>query len=100
MHKVYQNLQALYIQHKYSENHIWNSNETRIHIRHQSKARVLAKKGSHQGYNTIPKSKEWIIINYAVNVTKGSLLRFYIFKGERIKDIYIKHCKIGTCMMM
>ncbi len=26
--------------------------------------------------------------------------RLYIFKGERIKDIYIEHCKVGTCMMM
>jgi hypothetical protein len=26
----YQNLQILHTQHKYSEQHIWNSNETRI----------------------------------------------------------------------
>lgn len=27
---LYQNLSILYIQHKYNENHIWNSNETNI----------------------------------------------------------------------
>jgi hypothetical protein len=35
-----------------------------------------------------------------VNATKGSLPRFYIFMGERIKDEYIKHCKAKTCMGM
>jgi len=27
-------------------------------------------------------------------------LRFYIFKGENIKNNYIRHCKLGTCMTM
>jgi hypothetical protein len=63
-------------------------------------ARVLVKKGSHQVYNTISKSMEWLTMNCVVNATKGSLPRFYIFMGERIKDEYIKHCKARTCMGM
>jgi hypothetical protein len=60
----------------------------------------LARRGSHKVYNTIPKSKEWLIINYVVNAIGGSLPRFYIFRGYRIKENYIKHCKEGTCMVM
>jgi len=41
-----------------------------------------------------------LIINYVVNAIGGSLPRFYIFRGYRIKENYIKHCKEGTCMVM
>jgi hypothetical protein len=37
-------------------------------------------------------------MNCVVNVTKGLIPRFYIFRGERTKDDYIKHYKFGTCM--
>jgi hypothetical protein len=60
----------------------------------------LARRGSHHVYNTIPKSKEWLIINYVVNAIRGSLPRFYIFRGYTIKENYIKHCKEGTCMVI
>jgi hypothetical protein len=59
---------------------------------------MLAKIGSQQVYNTIPKSKEWLIIKYAINDAWGFLLRFYIFKGERIKDDCIRDCKLRTCI--
>ncbi len=35
-----------------------------------------------------------------VNVVGGVLFGFYIFKGERLKDDYIKLCKLGICMAM
>jgi hypothetical protein len=40
-------------------------------------------------YNTIPKSKEWLIVNCVVNATRTSLSWFYIFRGKRIHDDYI-----------
>jgi hypothetical protein len=54
---------------------------------------VLAKRGSQQVYNTIPKSREWMIINYIVNAVGGVLLGFYIFRGERTRKDYIQQCK-------
>jgi hypothetical protein len=39
-------------------------------------------------------------VNYVVNVTRGVLFGFYIFKGERLKDDYIKLYKLGICMVM
>jgi len=51
-------------------------------------------------YNTIQKSKEWLIINCVVNATKITLLRFYIFKGEKIHDDYIQLYKLRTYMAM
>jgi hypothetical protein len=88
----------LYTQHYYSPKHIWNFDEIQIQIGRQSRARVLTKKCSHQVYSTIPKSKEWLTINFAMNALEGLILRFYIFQGERIKDDYIKYYKFGTCM--
>jgi hypothetical protein len=34
--------------------------------------------------------------NCAGNAARDSLPRFYIFRGERIKDDYIKHYKVKT----
>jgi hypothetical protein len=59
---------------------------------------MLAKIGSQQVYNTIPKYKEWLIITYAINDAWGFLPRFYIFKGERIKGDCIRDCELGTCI--
>jgi hypothetical protein len=60
----------------------------------------MVKKRSNVVYNTIPKSWEWLTINCVVNVARGVLLGFYIFKGEKLQDDYIKFCKLGTCMAM
>ncbi len=35
-----------------------------------------------------------------MNVTGGSILGFYIFRGERIKGDYILHYKLRTCMVV
>jgi len=46
------------------------------------KTKVIAIQGSHQVYNTIPKSREWMIENCIDNVTKTTLPRFYMFKKK------------------
>jgi hypothetical protein len=60
----------------------------------------LARKGSNIVYSTIPKSREWLNINYAVNVARGVLPSFYIFRSEKLEDDYIKFCKPNICMVM
>jgi hypothetical protein len=60
----------------------------------------LARRRSNVVYNTIPKSREWLIVNYASNVAKGILLGFYIFKGEKLRDDHIRLCKPNTYMAM
>jgi hypothetical protein len=35
-----------------------------------------------------------------MNAVEGLIPGFYIFRGERIKVDYIKHCKFGTCMVV
>ncbi len=79
---------------------IWNCDETRIQAGRQSGVKIIAKKKSHQVYNTIPKSKEWLTIKCVVNVIRGSIPWFYIFQGERIRGDYIMHCKPKTCMVI
>jgi len=48
------------------------------------RARTLTKHGSQKVYNTIPKSRERFAMNCVVNVAKGFLPTFYIFKGEKL----------------
>jgi hypothetical protein len=66
----------------------------------QSSARVLARRGSRNVYNTIPKSQKWLTINCVVNATFVTLITFYIFRGSRMQEDYIKLCKLGTYMAM
>ncbi len=49
------------------------------------RARTLTKHGSQKVYNTIPKSREKFAMNCVVNVAKGFLPTFYIFKGEKLR---------------
>ncbi len=51
-------------------------------------------------YNTIPKSQEWLIVKYVINDVRGVLHGFYIFRGKRLKDHYIRLCKPNICMVM
>jgi hypothetical protein len=47
----------------------------------------LVKKRFNAIYNIIPKSLEWLAVNYVINVTGGVLHGFYIFRNERLKDV-------------
>jgi hypothetical protein len=69
-----------FITHNCVAYHIWNSDETCIQVGRQLGAKVFIIQGSHQVYNIIPKYREWLIINYVVNVAGITLLRFYVFK--------------------
>ncbi len=44
--------------------------------------KVYGKKGFTLGLHC----REWLILNYVVNATRGSLFRFYIFRGEGLKN--------------
>jgi hypothetical protein len=95
---LYTNLYTLYNQHNYTQYCVWNSNEIRIQIGKQVGKKVLTKNGSNVVYSTIPKFREWLIINIVMNVTRFLLPRFYIFRRERLRGDYIKLCKPRTCM--
>ncbi len=81
-------MQSLDNMHNFGLNHIYNFNEISIQIGRHVITKVLARWGLQQVYNTIPKAKEWFTINYVVNVTKTTMLRFYIFKGAKIRNDY------------
>jgi len=49
----------------------------------------LARQGSCDVYNTIPKSEEWILINCVSNAIGATLPTFYIFRGSRMKENHI-----------
>ncbi len=60
----------------------------------------MARRGSNVVYSTIPKYWECLIVNNAINVVGGVLHGFYMFRGERLRDDYIKFYKLSTCMAM
>jgi hypothetical protein len=60
----------------------------------------LARRRSNVVYYTISKFQEWLIINYEINVVEGIPLGFYIFKGKRTFNDYIKFYKLRICMAM
>jgi len=60
----------------------------------------MAKWGSWDIDNTILNAHEWLIINCVVNATGATPLTFYIFKGSRMWEDYIKLCRPRTCMAM
>jgi len=61
---------------------------------------MLAKCGSQLVFNTIPKFKEIVVMNCAINALKGFLLTFYILRGENLQEDYIKDYKLGIGMEM
>ncbi len=61
---------------------------------------MLAKCDSQLVYNTIPKSKEGVTMNCAINALRGFLPTFYIFRGEKLQEDYIKDYKLGIGMEM
>lgn len=63
-------------------------------------AQVLARWGSYDVYNTIPKFQKWLIMSYVVNVARVALLAFYIFRNEKMWEDYLKVCKPWTYMAM
>jgi hypothetical protein len=52
---------------------------------------VLAKRNLQKVYNTIPKSREWLIVSCVINAIGSILLGFYIFKGKKSKMIILEN---------
>jgi hypothetical protein len=90
----------LYSQHNYITNHVWNSNEINIQIGIYARTRVLAWRGPNATYSTIPKSWEWLNINYEINDVGGVIPKFYIFKGGKSLNDYIKFSTPKIYMIM
>jgi hypothetical protein len=85
---------------RYNHKLLIEFDETCIQVGRQSEAKVLARRGSNVVYNITPKSWKWLIINWAINATNVILLRFYTFIGERLRNDYIKLCKLKRCMVV
>jgi hypothetical protein len=69
---------------------------------HPSWLAIWCKGSSHMQiiwvYSSIPKSREWFVVNY-IDITMNKLiLDFYIFKGESMQKDYIRLFKQGTCI--
>jgi hypothetical protein len=92
----------LYAHHKCLLNYIWNSNEINIQVGRQYGAQILARGGSREVYNTIPRSQEWMTMDCVMNATFSIIER----KKDRevlatlVKEREKKTLKTPTLMLM
>jgi len=87
--KFYDTLSSAYDKHSYGADHIWNCEETGLQAGRNCGMRVIAKRGSRNVPNILPKSREWITILCCVNAIGTSIPGFYLFKGKnQLKKLY------------
>lgn len=96
--KFYDTLSSAYDKHSYGVDHIWNYDETCLQAGRNCGMWVIAKRGSQNVPNILPKSREWITILCCVNAIGTSIPGFYLFKGKNQLKNYIQNCEPGACM--
>ncbi|KAH9291752.1 hypothetical protein KI387_043059, partial [Taxus chinensis] len=95
--KFYEKLASIYIN-SYGAGKIWNCDETGIQAGRNCGMRVLATKGCRNVPKIIPRSREWMTILCCVNAAGQCIPNFYLFKGQKVSQNYIKGCEPGACM--
>ena len=51
-------------------------------------------------HSIMPNECEWLTVLTCINTTGHSIPGFYIFKGKRIRENYIRFCEDGASMAM
>ena len=100
MQGFYHNLEKLYEKYRYPLDNIWNCDESGVQASKTGGGRVWTQKGSRYVHTLIPNEREHITTLTCINAAGSYIPNFYIFKGKRIRDNYILHCKSGAAMAM
>jgi hypothetical protein len=96
----YANLQDLYSKHRYPMHNIWNCDESGTQAGKNGGGLVWARRGSQTVHSLMPNKREWITVLSCINASGDSIPGFYIFRGKRMMENYIQHCKNGASMAM
>ena len=96
----YKNLEELYQKYQYPLDHVWNCDESGAQAGRSGGRQVWTKKGTRSIHTLLPNEREWLIVLTCINAAGKHILGFYIFRGKRIRDNYIRFCKDGAAMAM
>jgi hypothetical protein len=90
----YHNLQTLYVEHKYSANHIWNCDESGAQAgRNGGGTLVFARRGSKAVHSIIPSEREWLSVLTCVNAAEHYIPHFFHFQRKaHAKELHSKLC--------
>ena len=61
---------------------------------------MWAKKGVRSEYKLAPNEREHLTTLTCINTARHHIPNFYIFKGKKIRENYIVHCKDQATMAM
>jgi hypothetical protein len=68
--------------------------------RKERRAMIIAKKEAKHMHSIVSNQREWLFVLICVNASRQAIPGFYIFRGKRIWQNYIKHCEAGATMAM
>ena len=85
----YDNLKFLYTQHNYALDHIWNCDETGAQVRRTGGGRVFALRGARNVHTVVPNEREWLFVQSYINISRGQIPNFYIFKGKQMRRNFL-----------
>ena len=94
------NLKELYTSQCYPAHHVWNCDEIGVQGSRNRGAIVIGHRRACEVHRQIPDQWEWLSILICINIVRSTTPSFYIFKGQRIFQNYIRHCESGATMAM
>ena len=97
---LYINLEELYMTFHYLPSHIWNCDESGIQARRSGGTTILAKKSSKCVHSIESDQQKHLSILSCINVDKGFIPNFDIFKGTYFLEDNIAWCVEGAIMNM
>ena len=100
MASFYKNLEELYQKYQYPSDHVWNCNESGAQARRSGRGRKWTKESTRSVHTLLPNEREWLIVLTCINAAGQHIPGFYIFRGKRIRDNYIRFCEDGAAMAM
>jgi hypothetical protein len=96
----YDNLVTLYNLHNYSPDRIWNCDESWAQVGKNWGGVVIARTGARRVHSIVPDQREWLSVLVCINAADVAIPSFYIFRGKRFGQNYIRHCKASATMAM
>ena len=100
MASFYTNLEELYWKYQYLVDHVWNCDESSAQAGRNGGGQMWTKKGTRLVHILLHNEREWLTVLTYINVAGFHIPSFYIFRGKRIRDNYIRFCEDGAAMAM
>ena len=91
--KFYAILEAMYLQHNYPLDCIWNLDKFGCQVSHNGLKKVFAKRGIRGIYQVIPSEREWLSFLSIINTCGDTIPNYFIFKEVKKFRNYTTYCE-------